>query len=740
MYDAVHGSLTHVNCVECGTRQQITESRNDCKKNRRFEVDFSNLELRFDLSEQNFPNQSGFAQWFPNMGKTPTEPLADKNTYQAQGSASGPPGGITDQSDQQEKHGASSQSGDVQQMSKPDRPRGRPRKRECPPTPHTEEFEDLVRRIRELPPKQRQQAKEQALTTIRADRRLTRLDREIAYYLVSSVNWSKGFWFSSQNCIADKVHCSARSVRRGIVQLERYGHIAVRRHEYFRQKQLANDYAMPGLVAELDLAVEQPKPSDPHVEGLRTEKSETTDKNLEKLRTENSGATANKMFSCPKPTDSSVLPTLERSEDSSLRSESKTLQNQEIADAEFSEVETKPTEQAPTSGQLVLQDIEPPQQEPQIRALVLTGSSTPPKVHGRFDYGAEFDAFWKAYPRTPHRKDKIQAWKWFVAITSGQMDDPNEGSPITITAAELINRAERYARTNPELRYVPAPFRWLRNAQFWGDAWDGFIASENYTLTPRGSPEHQPLPSNHGGSDCANSEALTPQQAELEKLYADYSSGLIKPKEDRAAMVRQTREMVAELVTLPSAEHIEAVRKSMVSLDIETKANIGPHDVLKNLRQPEAECERQAKAAERVANYKKLPEVAPKMQETIARFDEYANQLFNREANRIKQAETNSNRIGCMISAIKKIEHQNISYDDRAATPTDEFIDWMQENALSMVSAPWFELLNSKQNTNGEFVPNTEKIDIEINAKPYAPDWPFSSAYQWQEMNRRNGQ
>src|SRR5271165_936172 len=73
-------------------------------------------------------------------------------------------------------------------------------------------------------------------------------------------------------------------------------------------------------------------------------------------------------------------------------------------------------------------------------------------AQARKKHEATFSRFIAAYPRRTHHTEAANAW----AKLMEQGADP----------VRIVRAAQAYAATNPELKYCPAPHRWLENGRY----------------------------------------------------------------------------------------------------------------------------------------------------------------------------------------------------------------------------------------------------------------------------------
>ena len=72
-----------------------------------------------------------------------------------------------------------------------------------------------------------------------------------------------------------------------------------------------------------------------------------------------------------------------------------------------------------------------------------------------------FDTFWAAYPASVRKTDKVAARKVFRSITLGKHKDHPK-----VLAADLIDGATRYRRSEPDPKFVPLPATWLNKGRW----------------------------------------------------------------------------------------------------------------------------------------------------------------------------------------------------------------------------------------------------------------------------------
>ena len=70
-------------------------------------------------------------------------------------------------------------------------------------------------------------------------------------------------------------------------------------------------------------------------------------------------------------------------------------------------------------------------------------------------YSAEFEEFWKAYPRKENKRESFKKWKKAVV-------DITEKKLLVYT----IRFAEKVQRDNTQEKYIPHPTTWLNQGRY----------------------------------------------------------------------------------------------------------------------------------------------------------------------------------------------------------------------------------------------------------------------------------
>ena len=94
-----------------------------------------------------------------------------------------------------------------------------------------------------------------------------------------------------------------------------------------------------------------------------------------------------------------------------------------------------------------------------------------------------FDTFWAAYPASVRKTDKVAARKVFRSITLGKHKDHPK-----VLAADLIDGATRYRRSEPDPKFVPLPATWLNKGRWANTA----SASDTSATSSTGGHRYRP--------------------------------------------------------------------------------------------------------------------------------------------------------------------------------------------------------------------------------------------------------
>lgn len=131
----------------------------------------------------------------------------------------------------------------------------------------------------------------------------------------------------------------------------------------------------------------------------------------------------------------------------------------------------------------------------------------PPKGGLPDEVDEQFESWWKLFPSSVRKVGKGECAMLFRTVVTGFRHKGRKGSKVVehgrATAEQLIDAAKRYAATNPDPRYVPAPATWLNQGR-WLDE-------------PKAQPQTLPYANGNGSGGYANGHAngtVQPRKAE----------------------------------------------------------------------------------------------------------------------------------------------------------------------------------------------------------------------------------